>query len=320
LVLATLLLADVSLAQPTQPTTPANQATPASQANQSQAEALFAEGRDLLEKGRFAEACPKLARSEDLSPAVGTLLNLGYCYEQLGKMRSAMDAYAEAETLALAANESKRASFAKERFSAVELRAPKLVIRVVPPEAPGLEIKRNGITIAKTDLDHPIAVDPQDYVISATAPGRTAWKGAIIVRADGATVTVLVPPLEDVAAAPSVRSKGPMHLGTKRLVAVGLGGLSALMLGAGVATALTAKSRYNDTGAHCDASGCDETGTSIQSGAASQGTVGTVLIGVAVLAGAGGAYLWFTGAENDPTARSVRLNASPFGAALDGRF
>src|SRR5687767_13153220 len=57
--------------------------------SQSQAEPLFNEGRELLEKGRFAEACPKLARSQALAPAVGTLLNLGYCWEQLGKLRSA---------------------------------------------------------------------------------------------------------------------------------------------------------------------------------------------------------------------------------------
>ena len=102
-----------------------------------QADALFNEGRDLLEKGKFAEACPKLARSEELSPAVGTLLNLAYCYEQVGKLKSAIDAYAEAESLANAAGETKRASFARDRAAAVDARTPKLVIRIAPPEAPG---------------------------------------------------------------------------------------------------------------------------------------------------------------------------------------
>src|SRR5207244_2860760 len=88
--------------------------------SQPQADTLFAEGRDLLEKGKFPEACAKLARSEELSPAVGTLLNLAYCYEQVGKLRSAMDAYAEAEILATTLGEGKRAAFAKERFAAVE--------------------------------------------------------------------------------------------------------------------------------------------------------------------------------------------------------
>ncbi|MEA2752751.1 MAG: hypothetical protein QOI41_6894, partial [Myxococcales bacterium] len=52
------------------PTTPGT----SSAASQPQADALFAEGRELLEKGKYPEACAKLARSEELAPAVGTLL------------------------------------------------------------------------------------------------------------------------------------------------------------------------------------------------------------------------------------------------------
>ena len=69
-------------------------------AEPSEADALFSQGRELLEKGRFLEACEKLRRSEELAPAVGTLLNLGFCYEQTAKLRSAMEAYSEAEILA----------------------------------------------------------------------------------------------------------------------------------------------------------------------------------------------------------------------------
>src|SRR4029079_9496908 len=79
---------------------------------QTQADPLFTEGRDLLEKGRFAEACPKFHRSQELAPAVGTLLSLGYCWEQLGRLRSAMDAYSEAEALAGGAGDAKRSAFA----------------------------------------------------------------------------------------------------------------------------------------------------------------------------------------------------------------
>ena len=98
---------------------------------QQQADTLFAEGRELLEKGKFPEACAKLARSAELSAAVGTLTNLGYCNEQIGKLRSAMNAYAEAETLATAVGDTKRAAFARERLAAVEPKAPKLVLRLV---------------------------------------------------------------------------------------------------------------------------------------------------------------------------------------------
>lgn len=293
-------------------------AQPAS--SQSQADALFAEGRDLLERGRFPEACPKLARSEALSPAVGTLLNLAYCYEQLGKLRSAMDAYGEAETLALAAGEAKRATFARERLTAVEPRVAKLVLRVVPPEAPGLEIKRNGTTLAKTDFDHPIAVDPQDYVVTATAPGHAPWKGAIIVRGEGAVVTLLVPPLEH-AATTAVVAPQASPFTTRRLAALGLAAVGALSIGAGVGVGLSAKSRYDDASSHCDPTGCDETGVQIQRGAVVQGNVATALFGFGLLSAAAGVYLWIVGApEERPPARVVQVGVSPFGAAAGGRF
>jgi hypothetical protein len=313
LVTAFLATASSAGAQPTTPR-PENEAPP-----QARADALFSEGRDLLEKGRFPEACAKLAHSEELSPAVGTLLNLAYCYEQVGKLRSAMDAYVEAETLAIAAGEAKRAAFARERYGAVEPRAAKLVVRLMPPEAPGLEIRRNGVTVPKTDLGQPIPIDPQDYVVSATAPGRVPWKGALLVRGDGAVVTVIVPPLEIASVAPA--AERPQTVGARRIAALGLGVVSAVALGAGIGVGLAAKSRYDDTGPHCDATGCDETGRTIQHGAVAQGNVATGLVVFGALAGAAGVYLWIVGApETKAPPPKVRVGVSPLGAALGGRF
>jgi tetratricopeptide (TPR) repeat protein len=287
---------------------------------QQQADALFAEGRDLLEKGKFPEACAKLARSAELSPAVGTLTNLGYCNEQIGRFRSAMNAYAEAETLAAAVNDSKRAAFAREHFVALEPRVPKLVLRLVAPEAPGLTLKRNGAPMLKTDLDRPIAVDPQDYGFEASAPGFATWKTTVVVRGDGAVVTVMVPPLEREAA--RVEAPHAATFGMRRVAAVGLGALSLFALGGGLTVALAAKSRYDDASSHCDASGCDATGASIQSGAAAQGNVATALVGLGLLSGGAAVYLWMTGApERGPkAARAVRLDVTPRGAALGGHF
>jgi len=272
---------------------------------QAQADALFSEGRELLEKGRYAEACAKLAKSEELAPAVGTLLNLAYCWEQAGRLKSALDAYSQAEALASSAGETKRAIFAKERYAAVEPRTTKLVIRLTAPDAPGLEVKRNGVVLTKSDFDRPMPVDPGDYALTAAAPGYGAWRSTIVVKGDGGAVTMIIPPLtiDKVAAAAPVAP----GLGTRRLAALGLGGLSALALGAGIGLAFAAKSRYNDARSHCDDAGCDDTGHDIQSGSVAQGNIATALIGLGLLSAGAGVYLWIVGAPENTVATSPLL-------------
>jgi hypothetical protein len=288
---------------------------PASDATQSAADGLFTEGRDLLEKGRFAEACAKLARSEELAPAVGTLLNLAYCYEQRGLLRSAMDAYVEAETLALAAGEAKRAAFARERYVAVEPRTPKLVLRATSPES-GLEVRRNGVLVPRSDLDHAIPVDAEDYVITATAPSRLPYRSAFVLRGEGAVITIIIPPLLPVGGAAEAASPA---LGARRLAALGLGAASALSLGAGVALGLSARARYDDARDHCDPSGCDAVGATLQHGAVAQGNVATGLLLFGALFGGAGAYLWLV-SEPKPAARPATLGVGPQGVAVVGAF
>lgn len=274
-------------------------------ADQTEADRLFTEGRDLLEKGRFAEACEKLRRSDELSPAIGTLINLGYCYEQIGRLRSAMDAYAEAELLAKEANDEKREKFAHERFSAVEPKALKLVIRVADGVDGGVEVKRNGVVVPPASWGVPVAVDPDDIVLTAEAPGRLPWRGAVIGRGEGSIVTVIIPPLEEASARGGATGHGLGALGTKRIAAVGLAGAALASVGAGIALGLGAKSRYDDSLHHCDDAGCDETGREVQRGAVAQGNVATVLVVLGLACIGGGAYLWFTGGSDGGAGKSA---------------
>jgi tetratricopeptide (TPR) repeat protein len=259
----------------------------------SEADALFRDGRDLLEKGRWLEACEKLQKSEKLAPAVGTLLNLGYCWEQLGRTRSAMDAYAEAEILASEAGDAKSATFARERFTAVEAKVMRLMIRVEKDSTPGLEIARNGQPVPKTDWGKPIAVDQEDFIVTAVAPGYVAWKGVVAAKGEAAVVTLVVPPLEKVSA---VLAKDPIAgLGTKRMAALGVGAGALVAFGAGTALALSAKSRHDDAEPLCDPSGCDPAGSRIKSSAVDQGNVATVLFAAGFVCLGTAVYLWLSG-------------------------
>src|SRR5580698_2670520 len=94
-----------------------------SSSDQAAAEALFKQGRDLMASGQYAEACPKLAESERLDPAPGTLLNLATCYERNGQVASAWVTYKEAATVARKADQPERAQLARRKAAELE---PKL--------------------------------------------------------------------------------------------------------------------------------------------------------------------------------------------------
>ena len=53
------------------------------------AEALFEQGRTLVEAGQLADACPRFLASQQLDPGVGTLLWLADCYALTGRRAQA---------------------------------------------------------------------------------------------------------------------------------------------------------------------------------------------------------------------------------------
>ena len=111
------------------------------------AEALFDEGRTLMEKGDVAGACRKFEESDRLDTAPGTLLNLAGCYERLGKVASAWATYRRAAPLARERGQTEREKFARTRATELEPRLPRL--RILVPD----QSKVEGLTIARDGKD-----------------------------------------------------------------------------------------------------------------------------------------------------------------------
>ncbi len=198
LVLAGICLHGTTNAQP-QPRDPAG------------AERLFAESRRLLDAGRYAEACQKLADSQQLDPAVGTLLNLAQCYVKLGRTATAWATYREAADAARAAGQTERETKAIRAAEALQADLAKLMVSVPDAAAAkGVEVKRNGMVLPKSLWGTAEPIDPGEYLIEARAPGTKTWSIRVKVEPSRVAV-VMLPPFDEQAAVPSA---SPIAAGT----------------------------------------------------------------------------------------------------------
>src|SRR4051794_7964766 len=164
--------------------------------DQVMAEALFQEGRKLVEEKKYAEACPKFAESQRLDPGLGTLLNLASCHELEGKTATAWAEFRQA--LGLAARESRPAAeqLARTHIDAITPQLSKITITVAPAsEAPGLQVSLDGQVLGKPAWGVAAPLDPGAHTIAATAPGKKSWSSQVVFAPSEAK-TVEVPALE----------------------------------------------------------------------------------------------------------------------------
>lgn len=199
LVLATISIATAAAAAPASAQEESTRAS-------GTAQALFDDAKTLVTQGRWAEACPKLAQSQQLEPRATTLFRLGECYEHVGKTASARNAYLSAAAGAAAAGQTKRADFARERAKSLEPSIPQLVISVYQKDA---TVFRDGERVDHAAWGSKIPVDPGDHVVSAEAPGKQSFVANVSVQAATTTV-VTVPAMPALAQGGAAPEPSPM--------------------------------------------------------------------------------------------------------------
>lgn len=191
---------------------------------------LFKQGRELAEKGQWAQACPLFAEAHRQEPkAVGVLLNLAECYKQTGKPASAWEAYNEAEFLAKKENNNDRAQFAHNEAAALEPKLSKL--RINAKDTPGLTIHRDDKDVAKGLWGTAIPVDPGEHKIEATAPGYSVWSTTIKIGPERDMQVIEIPALVKEALPPPPPGTGPNPALRPAAFAVGGVGVAGLVLG-----------------------------------------------------------------------------------------
>ncbi|MEO7331183.1 MAG: hypothetical protein ABI193_21590 [Minicystis sp.] len=163
------------------------------------AQALFDDGRKLMKEKSYAEACPKLAESLRLDPALGTKLHLADCFEKNGQTASAWALFREAAEQAKIANQADRFKKATDRADALALRLCRLRIEVsVDAEITGVEVLRDNTIVGAASWGTSVPLDPGEHHIVAEAPGKKPFSTTVTLK-DGETtpVLVLIPALED---------------------------------------------------------------------------------------------------------------------------
>ena len=297
-------------------------ATPAFAADTAAAQTLFSDARKLMAAGNYAEACPKLEESEKLDPGMGTLYNLGDCYEHVGKSASAWAAFDEVANEARAAGQPSREQDARGRASALSPALAHLTIDAAAVRSlSGLKISRDGVDIGAPEWGSAIPVDPGEHTITATATGKKDWTAKVSITAREASV-VKLPILEDapVVAPPPTAPIGPTpgpeqqapDGKTQRTVGIALAGVGVVALGTGLVFGLMSKgaeSTANNDGCSESTNVCptlqavDERSTAIV-----EGNVSSVLTIAGLVVATGGIVLWAT-APHAPktTARSWKV-------------
>lgn len=268
-------------------------AVPASAApppDTARADELFRDGRALMDKGELAEACPKLEESFRIAPRLGTMLNLGGCFEKRGQLSRALAVYEHAATMARDAGRADRERAARELAARIERRVGKLIVALDPAPVDGLVVDVDGEAISLRGGLVPI--DPGKRVIRARAPGKRTWSTEV-TAAPGATVRITIPPLaaEDAAQveapkpaserpglgppppAPMVDTRSPPWR-TAVIASAAVVGVAGVAVG--TVFGLRARSKRDDSQPHCDALGCDAAGVGFIDQAKSAGNVSTV--------------------------------------------
>jgi hypothetical protein len=282
---------------------PASAGSPPSAADRAAAQALFDEGRELMEQRRAAEACPRFEESERLEPGLGTRFHLATCYEALGKLASAHTLFLSVAAEAAGRNQPAREKVARERAEALEPRLARLSIDVPFSPSPSLRIERDGADVGAAQWGLPVPVDPGVHHVDASAPGYDAWSTDVEVPVDPGVTRVNVPPLAE--RRPAFFAPLSRKLG---LAALGVGAGTIALGSVFVAQAISKKNASDRAG--CSDRDCpSETGLSLRREALQAGDRATWAMGIGLVGlGAAAALFWLLPPSEQGSDSDVQLS------------
>ena len=290
------------------------------------ADSLYQRGKAALAAGDLETACARFAESQRLDPAPGTLLNLGECETQQGKVASALAHIEEARRLLPPADF--RVPFAEEKIAALAQRVPLVTLVLVTPTG-GVSIERDGVSVTGS-LGKALPMDPGARELVVRAPGHADARVVITLKErERRTVELSCGPLlpeptvrrtsVDRPASRSVAGPSPSDRGNVQRAAglasgaIGVGGLA-------IGTVLGILAKVTDDAAlsHCPngPSGCTPQGVSGGQSAQNQASLSDVAFIAGGLLLAGGAVVYLTAPHVGTVSIAPVMGSRAAGASL----
>jgi hypothetical protein len=313
--------------------------------DRARAASRFEEAKGDMSRGDFAGACPKLVESEALDPQVGTLLNLAYCYENVGKTATALSTWMEAASFAAAKRQMDREQFALLRAHWLEPHLLRVTIRVAPqPAYDRIALTIDGVPFERTRWGVPVPMDRGEHELRAEAPGLTSWSSRFAVEEEHPP-TIVVPLLapvvptamdpsgpsaQDLRGRPPAADNAPHDRVTRTrpspllpfALLAGGATVAALAVASGYGVAALVNAGEANKNTLGDQNVCTPQCQADQRRASHDATVADVSFGVAAAAGVTGLIFWFAsgGVPGGPSHASLLAGAAPGSAAiiLDG--
>ncbi|MBL9026339.1 MAG: tetratricopeptide repeat protein [Myxococcales bacterium] len=148
------------------------------------AEALFDEGRALMEQQRYSEACERFEESQRLDPGGGTLLNLARCRRLEGRTATAFNLFSESLALARTQARTDRIEEAQRALTELEPLLSFAVITVsLEPRPLDVHVLLNGAELPPAAWGARVPVDPGRVVLETSASGYATKREEVTVGA-----------------------------------------------------------------------------------------------------------------------------------------
>lgn len=298
----------------------------------STADALFADGKKLMEAKDWDAACPKLQESHRLQPGGGVVLALAICHEAQKKYASAWNDYKEAVFFAKRDKRKDREDAAAKKVAELESKLSHLTVRASSEAtAQGIVVEIDGVALPSASFGVAIPVDGGKHALVEKADGHVSRTIEIVIGNEGDKKELVLAPLDAAPAAPAptvtaapapVPPAPPTRPQTaaspSRVAPLVVGGIGVVALGIGAYYGVRAISLHGAVRDGCPNDRCTDPGLVTQNDDAwKSATFSNIGFAVGALAIGAAVVLWVTGSAERPT---TQVSVGPANVKLEVKW